>query len=89
MLLTTDNLINLPVYTQSGEILGKIKEIEIDPSTQAISRYFIKSNQMIKRLSAKQLIIRPNQVISLDKRKMIVEDAVIRQESLVGEAATL
>jgi len=88
MLYPLNKLINLPVYTKSGENLGKLKEIEIDTNTHQISNYLVKSSQMINRLSTKQLIIKPSQVVGVDKEKMIVEDSVIRQEGLIGEAIT-
>jgi sporulation protein YlmC with PRC-barrel domain len=89
MLLTSKDLINLPVYQKNGDFLGKIKEIELDASTHAIVRYFIKNSQVIKRLSVKELIIRSNQVVSLDNKKMIVEDGIVRDNQFVRESMAI
>ena len=70
------NLINLPVFTQSNQLLGKISDFEIDPDSQSILRYYIKSHKLIKALLSKQLVVHRSQVISIDKEKMVVEDAV-------------
>ena len=80
---------NLPVMTKNGRPLGKIKEIEIDAETQNISRYFITSNQMVKRLANKELIIAASQVLSIDNEKMVVEDNLIKEEEAVKQAAAV
>ncbi|MBU1037137.1 PRC-barrel domain-containing protein [Patescibacteria group bacterium] len=91
MYILSKKLKNLPVYTKSKEYLGKIQEIEIDLDNQNIVRYLVKSNQMVKRLVGKQLIIKPPQVLSLDEEKMVVEDNIIKEKKagLVREPATL
>jgi sporulation protein YlmC with PRC-barrel domain len=83
------SLINLPVFSQSGDSLGKITGFEIDPDSQSILRYYVKPHKLIKALLSKQLIIHRSQVISIDEKKMIVEDAVgkekIKEERPVWE----
>lgn len=81
MRLSAKELISLPVETKSGEKLGKIASFEIDIETQQISAYLIKSSNLIKDLLFQdQLIISPNQVILINKRKMVVEDGVIKEK---------
>ncbi len=86
MTITGQQIKNLPVVTKSGQILGKVKDIEINIETQNISKYIIKSNQITKRLAGKELIISPGQVISIDDQKMIVEDGTVKDRGLVKGA---
>lgn len=83
------DLINLPVFTQSGQKLGQISEVEIDPMTGQILKYFIKSNNLIKKFLEKELIINRSQVISLSQEKMVVEDSVIKEKGRVLQTAQI
>lgn len=85
MNLKTKDLIGLPVFTQSNQALGKICDFELDPTIQKITKYYVKSGKLIKELLAKELIISSEQVISIDKEKMIVEDNVKKEKSPVYE----
>lgn len=89
MYLNGQQLKNLSVVTKSGQLLGKIKDIEINTDTQNISKYVVKSNQITKRLAGKELIISPSQVISIDNQKMVVEDNVVKDRRLVGEPVAI
>lgn len=85
MNLRKKDIIDLPVYTQSNQALGKIADFELDPETQKISKYYVKSERTIKELLAKELIISAEQVISIDKDKMIVEDNVTKEKKQAYE----
>ena len=74
--LNLDQLIHLPVETKSGQLLGKIEDIEINPDSQRVSQYIVKSSNLVNRLTMPKLIISPSQVVSLDKEKMVVVDSV-------------
>lgn len=89
MQLTAKQLKNLPVFTKSNDCLGKIKEVEINSDTQNVSKYIVKSSQMTKRLVGGELIINPSQVVSIDRQKMVVEDNVVRNESLIKEPVAI
>lgn len=75
MKIQSNDLINLPVFTQSGRNLGRIDSFEIDIDTHAINCYYIKTG-LIKGLWHEKLIIHQSQVISISKEKMIVEDNI-------------
>lgn len=85
MQLTAKQLKNLPVYTKSQEFVGKIKEIEIDSNTHSVRRYLVKSTQVVKILAGEELLISPGQVVCLDEQKMIVEDALIKDNGFIKE----
>lgn len=91
MQLVYQQIKNLPVYTKKGDYLGKIKELEINSETQHVSKYIVESSQIVKRIVEKKLVISSSQVISLDDKKMVVEDLVITEKEgeLVKEPATL
>lgn len=75
MKLTNQELINLPVITESGLSLGKISGFEMDGETGKIITFFVKTG-LIKDLLSHQLAVDFSQVISVDKEKMIVSDNV-------------
>lgn len=82
MLINHKYLIGLPVETRSGFSLGKIKSFEVDSETQIILKYFIKSRNLVSKLfneEISELVVHRNQVISIDEKKMVVEDNVIEK----------
>lgn len=86
MNLTNNDLIHLPVETQSGQHLGRISSFEIDLENQSIIRYYVKTG-LIKGLWHQELIIAKNQVISVDSEKMIVEDNLSLGEKAVKKVS--
>lgn len=75
MLLEHKQIIGLPVETKSGERLGKIASFNLDSASQTIYQYQV--NPLgLSNLFAKELLIHRHQVISLDDKKMIVDDLV-------------
>lgn len=85
MIQTFKQLKNLPVYTKSNDFIGKIKDVEINCDSHTVSRYVIKSSDVVKRIAGEEIIISPSQVISLDEQKMVVEDNVGRENDLAKE----
>lgn len=73
--LRHDVLIGLPVLTESGTRLGSISCIELDPEQHTVTHYRVKPTNPIRDLVAPDLLIAPAQVVSLDRKAMIVEDA--------------
>lgn len=87
MKISSSDLINLPVYTQGGQYLGKVDSLDIDIDTHTITHYHIRTG-LIKGLWHQQLIVHQSQVISISKEKMIVEDNTSRQPIGEVELAT-
>ncbi len=85
MICGFDKIKNLPTYTKSGDFLGKIDGIEINCQTQVVARYIIKSSKIINRLTSHKLIVSASQVISLDNKKMVVEDSTIGNTRLARQ----
>ncbi|NQU77489.1 PRC-barrel domain-containing protein [Candidatus Falkowbacteria bacterium] len=88
MAILNENLIGLPVYTESGQHLGHISDFQIDDDTGKISKYHIKSSNPITNIiKQKELIIDPSQVIEITEEKMIVGDNLAPQTTPQVEPA--
>ncbi len=84
MQISSSDLINLPVYTQSGKHLGRVASFDIDIDTNGITAYYVKTG-LIKGLWYQQLAISPKQVVSISKEKMIVEDNIGKEPAKAFE----
>lgn len=88
MILKKQEIINLPVYTQSDDHLGKVVDFELSTDSHSIQKYIIKSGLIVGGILQHEMLISPDQVISITSEKMIVEDALINQEALKKAAIT-
>ncbi|MFA5022318.1 MAG: PRC-barrel domain-containing protein [Patescibacteria group bacterium] len=88
MLISSVDLINLPVYCQSGKHLGKVSSFDVDIDSKMIKQFYVKTS-LIKDLWQQQLLISPSQVISISKEKMVVEDGVISELAGKTEKITM
>jgi len=79
MLISSSDLINLPVYTKSGRHLGRVASFDINIDTNLVAAYYVKTGLM-KGLWLQQLCVSPKQVVSITKDKMIVEDNVAKEK---------
>ena len=71
-------IIGLPVYTENNFYLGRVVKIKVDSQTNQPIQYFVKSNNFIKNLFKRHLIINQSQVISISEEKMIVKSTFKR-----------
>jgi len=81
MKINNEKLINLAVETQSGDVLGKVENYNVDVDTQSILEYNIKPSGLVKGLVAQDLIISRGQVIEITDKKMIVEDLSFKNKN--------
>ena len=70
--------LRLPVRTESGKALGHVVDISVDPSTHSVISYHVKTSRMLPDMVQSPLIIHHTQVVSLDEKEMVVDDAVTR-----------
>lgn len=82
MMLNKGQLIGLPVYTLSGQHLGRVVDFELDASSHIIKKYIVKSGGLIKEFLQKELIINREQVISISDERMVVDDSLIMETEL-------
>ncbi|PIR74909.1 MAG: hypothetical protein CO030_03050 [Candidatus Magasanikbacteria bacterium CG_4_9_14_0_2_um_filter_42_11] len=76
MRISYKQLKKLPVMTESGMELGSVHDIILDVDTQGIVQYEISPSM----LSTKAYVVNQDQVVSITSEKMIVKDAVVRDE---------
>jgi len=88
MNLRNSQLINLPVFTESGQKLGRVVDFELDSQRQIIVKYYVSGQNIIKELIGQDLLISSDQVISIDQEKMVVEDSAVEEKKRAKEKAT-
>jgi len=82
MIINSKDLIDLPVETKSGIFLGRVFDFEMETDSGIINKFYVKRGNLIEGLLKRdQLIISRNQVISIDKEKMVVEDGEVKEEA--------
>lgn len=81
--LHSNKLLGLPVETQSGQALGKIQGLLLEPQTHTVVQYEVKRNRILPDLFGKTLLIHVGQVLALTKEKMVVEDLLLSEEEKV------
>lgn len=74
---------NLPVYTVSGQHLGRITDVEVAPDGTSVVCYQVAPPLALTQLWRNRLIIRPAQVVQVTEEGMIVEDAVVASAAKV------
>lgn len=74
--------LRLPVRTESGQPLGSVVDVSIDPETHTVLHYHVKPNRLVPDAVWSPLLIHRDQVISIDSKFMIVEDAVLQKKQL-------
>ena len=73
--------LHLLVETESGQQLGHVIDIELDPDSQKILAYIVKTKSLLSRMTRSALIIAPSQVISISEEKMVVENSLITNQA--------
>jgi len=77
MTLANSTIIGLPVFTEDKIKIGKIFDVELNEKEHIVEKYIIKTHKLIV-LVDQVLLISPQQVISLDENKMIVENNSVK-----------
>ena len=73
------NVINLPVYTVSGQQLGRVVGVEVEDAGKRVRCYQVSSVLPLVKLWGEKLLISPEQVVNISIKAMTVKDAVISQ----------
>lgn len=76
MQINLKNLVGLPVYTKSGDFLGRITNANLNVDTHSITEYLVDFGFIFK----KKYLIKPVQVLDITDKKMTVEDALLKEE---------
>ena len=75
MFIKAKKIIGKKVISRSGYYLGKVIDFEIDVLSEKIIKYYTQGELL--DFLREPLIINANQVIEIQKDKIIVEDAVV------------
>jgi sporulation protein YlmC with PRC-barrel domain len=76
--ITSELLLQIPVETTDGRVLGRVVGLEIDIDSQSILRYQVRPKGLIAgMLNVRDLLISRGQVKAITKEKMIVEGGVV------------
>lgn len=74
----------LPVFTRSGERVGKIAAIVIDADRHEVEQYAVSKSRLFAALLPDDLLVHRSQVVELTPEKLIIDDAVVAER--VAEA---
>ncbi|OGL72476.1 hypothetical protein A3C96_01050 [Candidatus Uhrbacteria bacterium RIFCSPHIGHO2_02_FULL_60_10] len=77
MHLTFVQLKGLPVETRSGQKVGRLAGLSVDSEMHTVARYHVKRTRLLAALLPDELLVDSTQVISLDDKKMVVQDAAV------------
>lgn len=77
MALSHKQLLGLGVETCSGASLGKVLGFTIDSLSQKILTYEVGEGLVVVKIN---YVIHRHQVLSLSEEKMVVDDAVVKEE---------
>lgn len=70
---------NLPVVTRGGRFLGRVVDVEVDPTGREVRCYHVASPLSLTKLWRQRLLITPAQVVSITPQMMIVEDSKLAE----------
>ncbi|MFA7653891.1 MAG: PRC-barrel domain-containing protein [Candidatus Magasanikbacteria bacterium] len=75
MLTPVKKIISLPVYTQSGQKLGRVVDVNLDIDNHVVIHYVVESGIVKKNI----FLVSPSQVVSITSKRMNIVDAIIKE----------
>jgi sporulation protein YlmC with PRC-barrel domain len=72
-------IIGLTVKNESGDILGKVYNFELEVDSQLVLEYHIKGEGLLKKFMTPEIIVHRSQVKSISEEEMIVDDVSISE----------
>lgn len=77
MTLTSKQIVNLPVFTESGIKVGKVSFLELNEKEHVVEKYVIKTSSLMQLMPA-VILVSPKQIIEINSKKVIVEENIIK-----------
>jgi sporulation protein YlmC with PRC-barrel domain len=77
MTLSDKIIVGLPVFTENNTKIGKVFEIELNEKEHLVEKYLIKTQKLFSLVN-EILLISPQQVLSINNERMVVEDAIVK-----------
>lgn len=81
MVISSKNLHGIEVQSKSGQELGVVVAMLINTDTQEIEQYEVRTS-LVKQFLGKSLLIHRKQVISIEEKRLVVEDGIIEENNL-------
>lgn len=81
-------VLHLPVRTKSGQALGIVTDVSIDPATQGVMSYTVRAHRLLPAAIARELVIARHQVITIDDQGMVVDDTTLPSAAPAPQPAT-
>ncbi len=80
MLIDLEQMIGIDVETKNGFILGKLDGLVLETESQTIHQYKVKQSG-ISHIFDNEILIHKNQIISIEKNKITVDDSTIPEDA--------
>ena len=77
MVINAKDIHGLPVRTRAGTSVGKVGSVDIETNTGRIAVLGVKTGGFVTSLLGQELDIVWSQIVSLDQKEVVVEDAVV------------
>lgn len=77
MRISLRKLRNVPVETQSGNVLGHVTDVILQTEGQVVVQYVVKT----KIIGGDLLFVSREQVVAIEEHRLVVDDAVDKLES--------
>lgn len=75
------DLRGVPVVTKSGEKVGKLAAYVIDTERHEVAQYVVARSSLLSKIIPDELLVHPDQVVSLDAEMMVIEDAAVTERA--------
>lgn len=77
MIINSDKFIGLRVVTQSGQVVGRVHNIEFDIDTLKIINILVSQSNILDKILDHDLVISINSIIKITKKEVLIEDGLI------------
>lgn len=75
------DLRGVPAVTKSGEKVGKLAAFVIDAGRHEVAQYVVARSSLLSKILPDELLVHPDQVVSLDADMMVIEDAAVTERA--------
>ncbi len=87
--VNNSQLVGSSVETQSGQLLGRVRDFDLEIGTLRIIALHLKPSSLMQRLVQGEVLISAEYIIDIQPRLIIVDDAIAKQKGSALEATNL
>lgn len=69
-----------PVFTESGEQVGRLSGLIVDAETHEVIQYAVKKSGTLEIILPKEFLVNRTQVVSISEEKIVIKDAEVSEE---------